>query len=92
LNVFIARELVQSGNGQVGFQKPVAGTCGLELVIGKNLKGQVEAPALFSLFSSERISTRYYLTLIALDNDLFDFKASVILAMPVFTPVVFPFL
>jgi len=43
LHVFIARELVEAGNHQVGFEEPVAGTRHLQPVIGENLKGEMKA-------------------------------------------------
>ena len=39
----LRRELVQPGDDQVGLQEPVAGAGRLELVVGEDLEGQVEA-------------------------------------------------
>ena len=44
LHVLVARELVESGDDEVGLQEPVAGARGLQLVVGEDLEGQVEAP------------------------------------------------
>jgi hypothetical protein len=33
LHILIARQLVEAGDDEVGFQKPVAGPCGLKLVV-----------------------------------------------------------
>ena len=49
LNVFVAREFVEAGDDQVGFEKPVAGVCGFKVVVGENLEGQMEAPVEFVL-------------------------------------------
>ena len=43
LHVFVAGELVEAGDDQVGFQEPVAGARGFELVVGEYLEGQMEA-------------------------------------------------
>ena len=43
LHVLVARELVEPGDDEVGFQEPVAGARGLELVVGQDLERQVEA-------------------------------------------------
>ncbi len=43
LDVLVARELVETGDDQVGLQEPVAGAGGLELVVGEDLERQVEA-------------------------------------------------
>ena len=43
LHVLVARELVETGDDQVGLQEPVAGARGFELVVGENLEGQMEA-------------------------------------------------
>ena len=42
LHVLVARQLVEPGDDQVGFQEPVAGARRFELVVGENLEGQVE--------------------------------------------------
>ncbi len=44
LEVLVARELVESGDDQVGFEEPVTGARRFELVVGEDLEGQVEAP------------------------------------------------
>ena len=44
LHVFIARELVESGDDQVGFEEPVSGARGFHLVVGENFEGQMKAP------------------------------------------------
>ena len=49
LNVFITREFVEPGDGQIVFKKPVAGAGGFELVIGHDLERQVETPGQFVL-------------------------------------------
>ena len=43
LDVLVARELVEPGDDEVGFEEPVAGAGGLELVVGQDLERQVEA-------------------------------------------------
>ncbi len=43
LYVLVARELVEAGDDQVGFQKPVAGARGFQLVVGEDLEGQMKA-------------------------------------------------
>jgi hypothetical protein len=42
-------ELVQPGDDEVVLQEPVAGAGGFQLVVGENLKGQVEAAIEFIL-------------------------------------------
>ncbi len=49
LHVFVAREFVEAGDDEVGFQEPVAGACRFQLVVGQNLEGQMEAPIEFVL-------------------------------------------
>ena len=49
LHVLVARELVEPGDDEVGFQEPVAGARGLELVVGQDFEGQVEAAVEFVL-------------------------------------------
>ena len=44
LDVLVAGELVQARDDEVGFQEPVAGASGFELVVGQNLEGQLESP------------------------------------------------
>ena len=43
LHVLVARELVEPGDDEVRFEKPVAGAGGFELVVGEDLEGQMEA-------------------------------------------------
>ena len=43
LHVLVARKLIEAGDHQVGFQEPVARPSGFELVVGENLKRQMEA-------------------------------------------------
>ena len=43
LHVLVARQLVESRDGEVVLEEPVAGAGGLELVVGQDLEGQVEA-------------------------------------------------
>ena len=43
LHILVARELVEAGDDEVGFQEPVAGARGFELVVGEDLERQVEA-------------------------------------------------
>ena len=49
LHVLVARELVEPGDDEVGFQEPVAGAGGFELVVGQDLERQMEAPVEFVL-------------------------------------------
>jgi len=42
LHIFVARELVEAGDHQVGFQEPVSSAGCLELVIGQNLEREVK--------------------------------------------------
>jgi hypothetical protein len=44
LHILVARQLVEAGDDQVGFDEPVAGARRFELVVGENLEGQVKAP------------------------------------------------
>ena len=44
LDVFVAGELVQARDDQVGLQEPVAGAGGFELVVGQNLERKLESP------------------------------------------------
>ena len=43
LHLLVARQLVEAGNDQVGFEKPVAGARRLQLVVGEDLEGQMKA-------------------------------------------------
>ena len=43
LDVLVARELVETGDDEVSFQKPVAGAGGLELIVGEYLKREMES-------------------------------------------------
>ena len=43
LYLLVARQLVEAGNDQVGFEKPVAGARRFELVVGEDLEGQMKA-------------------------------------------------
>ena len=43
LHVLVARQLVEARDGEVVLEEPVAGAGGLELVVGQDLEGQVEA-------------------------------------------------
>ena len=43
LDVLVAGELVEAGDDKVILEKPVAGAGGLELVVGEDLEGKVEA-------------------------------------------------
>ena len=45
LHVLVARQLVQTRDGEVVLEEPVAGAGGLELVVGQDLEGQMEATA-----------------------------------------------
>ena len=42
--LIVARELVEPGDDQGRLAEPVAGTGGLQAVVGQDLEGQVEAP------------------------------------------------
>ena len=44
LHVLVARQLVEARDGEVVLEEPVAGAGGLELVVGQDLEGQMEAP------------------------------------------------
>ena len=44
LHVFVARQLVQARDDELGLQEPVAGARGFQVVVGENLERQVEAP------------------------------------------------
>jgi hypothetical protein len=43
LHILVAGKLVQPGNDEICFQKPVSRACSFELVIGQNLKRQMKA-------------------------------------------------
>src|SRR5471030_2856585 len=43
LHILIARELIEPGDDEVIFKKPVPGTCSFELVIGQNFKVKLES-------------------------------------------------
>ena len=49
LDVLIAGEFVQASNDVVGLQEPVTGSGSLQLVVGQNLKWQVETAIKFIL-------------------------------------------
>lgn len=49
LDVLVARQLVQPRDHQRRFGEPVAGACRLELVVGEDLEGQLEAAPEFVL-------------------------------------------
>ena len=49
LHVLVAREFVEPGDGEIGFDEPVAGARGFQLVVGQNLEGKVKAPVEFVL-------------------------------------------
>ncbi len=42
LNVFVAGQFVQPGNGKIRFEKPVAGTGCFELVVGQDFEREME--------------------------------------------------
>ena len=44
LDLLVAREFVEAGDHEIGFEEPVAGAGGFELVVGEDLEGQLEAP------------------------------------------------
>ena len=43
LHFFVAGELVEAGDDEVGLEEPVAGAGGFELVVGEDFEGQLEA-------------------------------------------------
>ena len=43
VDILVAGQLVQPGDGEIGFEEPVAGTGCLELVIGQDVEREVEA-------------------------------------------------
>ena len=43
LHVLVARQLVQTGNDQIGLEEPVAGAGGFELVVGQDLERKLES-------------------------------------------------
>jgi hypothetical protein len=49
LHILVPRELVETGNDEVVFEKPIAGSCGFKLVIGQNLEGKLETAIKFVL-------------------------------------------
>jgi hypothetical protein len=49
LNGLVARELVETGDGEIVFDEPVAGARGLELIVGQDFERQVEAAREFVL-------------------------------------------
>ena len=49
LHVFVARELVEAGDDEVGFEEPVAGARRFQLVVGEDLERQMESAVEFVL-------------------------------------------
>jgi hypothetical protein len=49
LHIFVAREFVETGDDEVVFQEPVAGTRRFELVVRQDLEGELEAAVKFVL-------------------------------------------
>ena len=49
LHIFITGEFIQACIDKIGLQEPVASASGFQLVIGEDLKGQVEAAASLGL-------------------------------------------
>ena len=49
LNLFVARELIQPGNDEIGLQEPIACPCGFELIVRQDVKGQLEPTVEFIL-------------------------------------------
>ena len=43
LHVLVARQLVQTGNDQVGLDEPVSGAGGFQLVVGQDLERKLES-------------------------------------------------
>ena len=43
LDIFVPRQLVQARDDEIGLQEPVPGPGGLQLVVGEDLEGEVEA-------------------------------------------------
>ncbi len=49
LHVLVARQLVETGDDEVGFEEPIAGPRCLQLIVREYLEGEVEAPEEFVL-------------------------------------------
>jgi hypothetical protein len=49
LYVLVARELVEAGNNEVGFQEPIAGPRCFQLIVGQDIERQVESAIEFVL-------------------------------------------
>jgi len=45
LHVLVARELVETGDGEIVFEEPIPSAGSLELVVGQDLERKMEAPA-----------------------------------------------
>ena len=74
LNIFVARQFVESSYGKRSLDEPVTGPCGFELVVGQYLEGQVEAPIQLVLpLLSQAAGTNNQATLeVAPCNELLD--------------------
>ena len=55
LQVLVAGELVEARDGEVVLEEPVAGAGGVQLVVGQDLEGEVEAPVSSSCHCSARL-------------------------------------
>ena len=49
LHVVVARELVEAGDDEVGFQEPIAGPRRFQLIVGQDIERQVESAIQFVL-------------------------------------------
>ena len=49
LHILVTRQLIETGNDQIGFEKPVTRARGFELVVCQNLKREMEAAVEFVL-------------------------------------------
>ena len=49
LDILVARQLVEPGDDQIGFEEPITGAGSFQLVVGQNLERQVEAAIEFVL-------------------------------------------
>ena len=83
LDILITRKLVETGDDKVGLQEPVAGTCGLQLVVGKNLERKIETAVqlVLPLFSKAARANNETALQIAADNQLPD-KQPAMMVLP----------
>ena len=80
LHLLVARELVEAGDDEVGFEEPVAAAGGFELVIGEDLEGQLEAPVelILPLFGQRARTDDQAALEVAAGDQLLDQQAAMI--------------